>query len=220
MITEEDFVDFKCPYCMEMVSFPKGQRGAVRECPNCMESMIAPKDGEVGRTVPLPVDSPRLTLRRLASSDCQDLLGWNPETDEEQMLAWLDKDSGIRLTTADQTFFLAIELKETTKVIGYLGLRFTDAERVQATLEVSLDAKYEGTDYAVEAVDAWIGFCFVGLGLHRVSARCDATDAARRRLFEEAGMRREAEFVKDRLVEGEWVNSVWFGALEEEYERE
>ena len=37
------------------------------------------------------------------------------------------------------------------------------------------------------------------------------------RLLEKLGLRREGEFVKNRWVHGEWTNSIWYAALEEEY---
>ena len=75
MITEENFIDFKCPCCHEPVSFPKETAGFVQGCPSCNESLIVPDDGsEVGRPIPLPIATPRLVLRRLAAGDWKDLL--------------------------------------------------------------------------------------------------------------------------------------------------
>ena len=48
---------------------------------------------------------------------------------------------------------------------------------------------------------------------HRFSVEAPAC-----RLLENVGMRREAEFVKNqRTIEGDWVDTVWYAALEEEY---
>src|ERR1035441_6751594 len=75
MITEESFIDFKCPYCSEPVSFPRESTGFAQACPNCTQSLIVPGDGsEVGHQIPLPVATPKLVLRRLAGSDWKDLL--------------------------------------------------------------------------------------------------------------------------------------------------
>ena len=59
MITEESFIDFKCPHCGEPVSFPKENAGFAQACPNCTESLIVPDDGsEVGWEIPLPITTP------------------------------------------------------------------------------------------------------------------------------------------------------------------
>ncbi|HXT40361.1 MAG TPA: hypothetical protein VN887_10085 [Candidatus Angelobacter sp.] len=50
-ITEENFLDFNCPNCGELNSFPLDSVGLVRECPNCVEALIVP---EAGSQVPAP----------------------------------------------------------------------------------------------------------------------------------------------------------------------
>src|ERR1039457_3211455 len=75
MITEESFIDFKCPYCGDSVSFPRESAGLAQACPNCTQSVIVPDDGsEVGHQIPLHITTPRLLLRRLAGGDWRDLL--------------------------------------------------------------------------------------------------------------------------------------------------
>jgi RimJ/RimL family protein N-acetyltransferase len=69
----------------------------------------------------------------------------------------------------------------------------------------------------LEALDAVVGFCFAGIKLHRITATCDSRNAAARGLLEKLGLRREGEFVKDHLVDGEWANTLCFAALREEY---
>jgi RimJ/RimL family protein N-acetyltransferase len=229
MITEENFVDFKCPYCDQPVSFPHDSVGLVEECPNCMESLIVPEAGaELGRKIPLPITTNRLILRRFAAGDWQGVMelvadeeffGHTqglPWDSEEQVIHWLESDSHVRLTTPDQVFYLALTLREDGKLIGYAGLRFTG--RLQATLNLNLHRSHQHQGLALEAVDALLGFCFDGINLHRVTAGCDGRNLAACRLFENVGMRREGEFVKALPTpEGGWANSVWYAALEEEY---
>lgn len=229
MITEESFIDFKCPYCSEPVSFPRESAGFAQACPNCTQSLIVPDDGsEVGWQIPLPVTTARLVLRRLASPDWKDLLELASDeefglytgsvpSDEEGVLRWLDSDAHVKLTTPDQTLYLGVMLQEGSKLIGLLSMNFTDAERLQVTFSIGLHGKLEPQGFDLEAVVAFLTFCFEGLRLHRVSSWCDSSDTAACRLLEKAGLRREGEFVKNRRVQGGWTNSVWYAALEEEY---
>jgi len=231
MMTEESFIDFKCPHCGDTISFPHASAGMAQECPMCMEPVIVPDDDSgLGRELPIPIKSPRLILRRLTAGDWKDLmellsdeefrgytegLTWQADG-EEQVLHWLESDSVIKLTTPDQMFRLAIELQDSGKLIGYLGLRFSD--RLQATLRVNLHRSCHRKGFALEAVDALLGFCFEGIKLHRVTACRDSRNTAACRLFENVGMRREGEFVKDQpAAGGGWTNSVWYAALDEEY---
>jgi RimJ/RimL family protein N-acetyltransferase len=69
----------------------------------------------------------------------------------------------------------------------------------------------------LEALKLALNFCFQGLSLHRVTAECEATDAKKRQLFKDLGLRQEAEFVKHLYVNHEWQSAVSFAMLEEEY---
>ena len=229
MITEENFIDFKCPYCDEPVSFPKESAGFVQACPNCTQSLIVPDDGsEVGREIPLPITTPRLVLRRLAASDWKDLLELMSDEeffryqdgtplDEDGVLRWLESDAHVKLTTPDQAFFLGIQVQDGGKLIGYLSLSFTDPQRLQVTFSIGLNRNSHRQGFAQEAVEALLSFCFEGLKLHRVAGWCDSRNTAACRLLEKVGFRKEGEFVKNRWVHGEWTNSIWYAAFDDEY---
>ena len=229
MITEESFVDFKCPHCNEPVSFPQESAGFVQACPNCTESFIVPEDGsEVGKQIPLPIKTRRLVLRRLAAHDWKDLLELMSDEEffryrdgvpleEEGVLHWLESDVHVKLTTPEQALYLGIEVQNGGKLIGYLSLTFTDPQRLQVTFSVGLNRSFHRQGFALEAVEALLGFCFESLKLHRVAAWCDSRNTAGCRLMEKIGLRREGEFLKNRWRHGEWTNSVWFAALKEEY---
>jgi RimJ/RimL family protein N-acetyltransferase len=227
MIDEENFLDFKCPFCNEPLSFPDNTAGSLQECPNCMESLIVPEVGaKTGETPPLPITTPRLVLRRFVMNDWKrliELLGDEDflqyadvaDNEEEHVLGWLENDSMVKLTTPNQTFRLAIELQESHQLIGYLGFWFTKPRQVM--LNINLHREYRRQGLATEAVKALLAFCFWDISLHRVSASCDSRNTAACKLCESVGMRREGEFVKDEvLAEGGWANSVWYAILAEE----
>ncbi|MCX6929626.1 MAG: GNAT family N-acetyltransferase [Verrucomicrobia bacterium] len=229
MITEESFIDFKCPYCEELVSFPSESAGSLQACHNCTESLIVPGDGsEVGQRIPLPIKAPRIILRRLAAGDWRDLLELMSDEeffryqdgvplDEDGVLRWLESDAHVKLTTPEQTFFLGIEVQNGGKLIGYVSLTFTDPQRLQVAFSIGINRSFHRQGYALEALEAVLGFCFESLNLHRVAGWCDCRNVAGCGLMEKVGLRREGEFVKNRWVHGEWTNSVWYAALEEEY---
>ncbi len=218
MLSEESFLDFTCPHCHASVSFPQTDSGHLRLCPECTEMLIVPEQGgEKGVVVPIPIATPRLKLRRFAQDDWRDLLEFLEGATEEHVLHWLETDRHMKLTTPDQPFYLGLELQENKKLIGFLSLRFTDSERLQATLDLTLNPAYGQGDFGQEAVDALLGFCFKGIKLHRLTASCSATDTGKCQLFDAVGLRREGEFVKDRWENGGWINTVAFAALDEEY---
>ena len=60
--------------------------------------------------------------------------------------------------------------------------------------------------YAFEASQAMLRLGFQGLGLHRIAGRLDSRNTSSARLLERLGMRREAHFVENEHVKGEWVD--------------
>ena len=228
-MTEEDYIDFRCPFCDVAVSFPRTHAGTAQGCPECLESLVVPSaQGEPGQPLPLPIQTPRLVLRRLAAGDWKDLLELmadpelfqfleTPPLDEEGIVQWLESDRSVRLTQTGQFLHLGLELAEGAKLIGHLSLAYRDEAHQQLTLTGLLGRAHHCQGYGTEAVGAVLRFGFQGLGLHRVVASCDARNVAASRLFAKTGFRREGEFLKERKVRDEWISTVWFAILREEW---
>src|SRR5260221_7830264 len=231
MATDENFIDCKCPYCGEAVSFGDDVAGHAAECPNCTESLIVPREtSEFAGKIPLPIVTPRLILRRLVAADWKDILEFMSDErlfeydeivpqGEEQVQAWLEKQQYAKITAPNDWFNLGIELQPGRKVIGVLYLNFNERARLQSLVSIDLNQGFQGQGFDTEAMNALLEFCFDGIGLHRVTAWVDSRDAAKCGLFEKVGMRREGEVLKDRFVNAEWGNTVLYAMLEEEYRK-
>jgi RimJ/RimL family protein N-acetyltransferase len=228
----ENFIDCKCPYCGEAISFREDAAWGVEECPDCTEDLVVPGDGrETAGRIPIPITTPRLILRRLAATDCEDLVEFLSDAElfryvqespmgEKEVAEWLASDRRIKLTTPETTFCLAIELRPQGKVIGNVYLQSTDQYRSQTNVRVYVGRKFQRQGIATEALKAVLGVCFDGIALHRVSAWCDSRNIAACRLAEKAGLRREGELIKERFVNEEWINTVLYAFLNEEYRNE
>jgi RimJ/RimL family protein N-acetyltransferase/ribosomal protein S27E len=231
MLTEENFIDFKCPHCGDVVSFPQDCVGEVQACPICEEDLIAPAEGgEVGLKLPFPMAMSTVTLRRFHVEDWKDLMEVFGEEEllatsnghpmgEEDLVRWLESERTVKLTTPNQTFYLGIQCMEPQRLVGMVTLRFTDARRLQASVYVRVNPAFQRKGLATEALSSVLHFCFDTIHLHRVTASCDNQNIAAWRLFDTVGMRREGECVKDRMVNNEWVNTVFYALLREEYDR-
>lgn len=197
-----------------------------------MEALIVPETtSEVGRKIPIPITTPRLILRRPRAEDWKDLLELDSEglsvplrrrgneDDEQAIIQWLEHDSSVKLTTPDEPFYLGIEIQDGGKLIGLTQLAFTDAGRLQAWINIQVSPSYQRNGVATEATLALLDFCFNDLALHRVKAQCDSRDVAARGLCEKVGMRCEGESLKDRLINSEWVNTVWYARLDEDHRK-
>lgn len=229
MLSEDSFIDFKCPVCGEAAAFPQDQAGLIQSCPSCFESFIVPQPGgQAGLPIPIPIKTQRLTLRRFEPRDWKDLLEFMSDEelfrfmdahpmDEEAVLNWLERDRHVRITTEGQPLPLGIELQEAGKLVGFVALSFIDAERRQGAITPWVSRPYQRQGIGTEACEGLLSFCFEGIGLHRVTAATDPRNTPAVRLFEKLGLRQEGEFAQDRHFKGEWVNTRHYAALRTEY---
>jgi RimJ/RimL family protein N-acetyltransferase len=228
-MTEPTFIDFRCPYCEADLSFIDALAGTAQGCPQCSEMVVVPREStEVGGTLPLPINTQRLIMRRFQPGDWKDLLALmsseevlryvdSPLMDEAAVLHWLDTDRMARLMQPGQTTGLGVELRGQDKLIGYVSITCRDEAHRQTGFGVVMHPDFRG--HGSEAVGGLLSFGFRGIGLHRLNAASDRRDEAYRRMLEEAGLRCEGEFLKDRFVDGQWVDTVWYALLREEYEK-
>ena len=228
MATEPKFIDCACPHCGNSVSFLEDWGGMLQECPDCLENLVVPREGcKSAQKVPVPMMTPRLVLRRLEASDCGDLLDFLSDEElfrfegsvmgEEQIQRWLEADHLVKWTSPETVLPLGMVIQSTGRVIGVIYFQLNDDSRSQAIISVCVHRDFQKQGLATEALKAVCGFGFEGIGLHRIRASCDSRNVAACKLFEKSGMRREAEFVQDRIFNDEWVTSLWYAMLEAEY---
>ena len=164
------------------------------------------------------VEGPRIRLRFFEPRDWQDLLEFQFE-DEDEATGWILKNGTMRTGEMRGPFYLAVEGRETHKVVGTLGFRFLDATFNQAEISLESNTGSPLPGLELEAFEAALAFCFQEMNLHRVVSQCGASESERRKILGELGMRQEAEFVKHLYLDGEWMSTVWFAMLEEEYSK-
>jgi RimJ/RimL family protein N-acetyltransferase len=220
---EEDFFDFKCPYCGDVNSFPGSCKGTLQECVMCGEAIVVPEEGDAARKLPLPASTQRLIVRRFQADDAAAMVEL-VQRDETTTLAinetnvdqWIEQQRAGRFMRNQQGVCLAIELAEGGELAGYAWLYYMDAERHSAgfTLHITPPRRRQGL--GLEAMRAVMGVAFDGLCAQRVAVSCPSQSEAARGLVEKAGLRKEGEFVKSWFDGTAWVNVTWYALLKEE----
>lgn len=104
----------------------------------------------------------------------------------EKTLAW--QAEGPR-----REYSMAICLRSSGEHIGGISLTLDDA-RTSGELGWILRKDMWRNGYTTEAAHALMRFGFEQLGLHRITARCNADNTASYRVMEKLRMRREAHF--------------------------
>jgi RimJ/RimL family protein N-acetyltransferase len=227
-VDEQTYITFSCPKCGNSVEYMEDCAGSAQPCPFCGEDVIVPRSGDQGSSaLPLPIETPRLILRRLQLEDFSDVLEIlsdletfryeeRPPMDETEVKLWLERVAKDKLSDTSGQLTLGIVLRDNQKLIGVAWMRYVDSHRQQASLGIQMNNDFKRQGLGLEAFHGMLSFCLRDIGLHRVTATCDSRNAAAVRLFTKLGMRNEAECLRDRFIDGEWADSLWFAMTEDE----
>lgn len=167
-----------------------------------------------------PLSTPRLILRRFEPRDFDDLALivtdesvnrylYTEPRNRDEVTAVLERRLTQPEEVADENSLLvAVEHRETPRVIGDFMLRWREDEHRQGEIGGSLHPDFHGQGYASEVYAALLELAFTTYGLHRVVGKCDARNTASIRSLEKAGLVREAHFIENEFVKGEWTDEV------------
>jgi RimJ/RimL family protein N-acetyltransferase len=180
-------------------------------------------------TLPLPIETDRLTLRRYRQTDYDDLLKLQSNPDVTRFLLYDPKTPDeVRETLAGriatppmdadgQALTLAVELRETGQHLGEVTIFLVNTEHRLGEIGFVFHPDSHGHGYAAEASVELLRLGFETLGLHRIIGRLDARNTASAALLTRLGLRPEAHFVRNEFLKGEWTDELVFAILEEEW---
>jgi RimJ/RimL family protein N-acetyltransferase len=178
-----------------------------------------------------PIETERLRLRPFSEDDLDAVfsyqsrpdvvryLYWEPRTRQEVRGALATKIESRAIRSEGDVLALAVELKRTGQVIGDVILALTSDAHRTAELGYVIHPDHHGNGYAGEAGRVLLRLAFEDLRLHRVVAGLEARNTASARVLEKLGMRREAHFVENEFVKGEWQSAIEYAILAREWRR-
>jgi RimJ/RimL family protein N-acetyltransferase len=174
-----------------------------------------------------PIKTDRLVLRRFTESDLDALHAYHSLPEVARFLLW---EARTREESAQSLKFridhptiekegdgVVFAVEHDGELIGEVNLRWLSAEHGSGELGFIFDPRHHGHGYAREASVEVLRMGFEQMGLHRIIGRADARNTASAKLMERLGMRREAHFVKNEIVKGEWTDEVVYAMLAEEW---
>jgi RimJ/RimL family protein N-acetyltransferase len=176
--------------------------------------------------------TPRLTLRRFELDDLDDLALILANEEVNRYLYSEPRDRATTLevlqghlakpegTADDNQLVVAVELRDTKRVIGEFILRWTENEHRQGEIGGSLHPDFHRQGYSSEVYEELLVLAFTQYGLHRVVGRCDARNAASVRSLENVGLHQEAHLVENEFVKGEWTDEIVMAIRKDEWERQ
>ena len=176
-----------------------------------------------------PVRTERLNLRPHREDDLDDLAAFHSLPEVVRFVPWPVRDreqtrTALRaklgqdaLRAPGDWLVLAVELRETSTVVGEVLLKWVSEESRQGELGFALHAAYQRQGLAAEAARAVLALGFNELGLHRITATCIAGNDRSAQLLTRLGMRQEAAFVHSILFKGAWADQLLFALLDTEW---
>ncbi|GAB2927011.1 GNAT family protein [Micromonospora polyrhachis] len=176
-----------------------------------------------------PIATARLILRPFASADLDDVWAYQklPEVAHHMLWPARTRDQSERavdqMVTEDalagegDCLSLAVVWPDVGRVVGQVELVWLSQEHRQGELGYVFNPRYRGRGLATEAAAEMLRLGFGELDLHRIVGRCSAQNSASARLLERLGMRREAHFIHNVRLKGEWKEELVYAMLQQEW---
>lgn len=150
-------------------------------------------------------------------ADVARYLYWHPRT-EAEVRATLEKKVASRAIRSEgDVLAFAVVLKATNEVVADVVLQLISEEHRQGEIGFIVHPDHQGHGYATEASRALLQLAFEHLKLHRLAGHLEARNEASARVLEKLGMRREAHFIENEYVKGEWHSGLIFAILDREW---
>jgi RimJ/RimL family protein N-acetyltransferase len=176
-----------------------------------------------------PLQTERLVLRMPTMADVDPIYAFQSREDVCTFLLFSPRNrdsvevkvaesmTKTRLEKAGDYLQPTMERRDDGRVIGQMYLTIDSVDNQCIEIGWIMHPDYFGQGYATEAARALLGFSFRTLGAHRVIATLDPSNDASVRVCHRLGMRKEAHFLEDMLVKGEWADTGVYAILEREW---
>ncbi|MBT5144913.1 MAG: GNAT family N-acetyltransferase [Gemmatimonadetes bacterium] len=176
------------------------------------------------------IETERVIVRRMQDSDleayheidnhpghCQFLS--RPPHSMDQSRDFIATARDLPLGAEGHYLHVSVVLKQTDELIGNVCIKVESQTHGQGDVGWFLSSDHRGQGLATEACRAWIDFCFKELGLHRITARCDAKNTRSRAMMERLGMRREGDYKEIAFFDDVWHDQYCYAILDSEWTR-
>ncbi len=105
------------------------------------------------------------------------------------------------------------------QVVADISFHWVSAEQRTGEIGYMTNRRFQGQGYATEAARAILAWAFEEEGFHRIVGRIEPRNEASGRVLEKLGMRKEAHFVENEWIKGEWQSEAVYAILEREWQR-
>lgn len=176
-----------------------------------------------------PMHTERLLLRPFEGGDLHAL---HTMQSDEEVVRYLYHDvrslDDVRISLARKMGSVAISgegdgvtaavvLRDTGELVADVSVWLVSEGHEQAELGFVVHPAHQRRGYATEASRRMLEFAFTIMRVHRVIGRLEVRNAGSAGVLEKLGMRREAHFIENEWVKGEWQSEYVYALLAEEW---
>ena len=128
-------------------------------------------------------------------------------------------ESTLNTSKSDGTMELAVELKETKTVVGYIGLVGIYSQSKHAEIGYWVGKNYWNKGIATEAVKAMINYAFTELKLHSILAKHFENNLASGAVMKKCGMRYVGKIHEHEFRMGQYYTVMLYELLEKDFKK-
>ena len=114
-------------------------------------------------------------------------------------------------------YHLVVALRDSGRIIGSGRIGISNPANRGADIGYSFRRDEWGKGYGTESAVALLAFGFESLKMHRIMATTHPLNKASGRVLEKSGFRYEGRRREDKLVRGEWRDTLVFSILEQDW---
>ena len=171
----------------------------------------------------------RVVVRRFRPQDVAEFVAYRSDAEVARYQSWdapYPPEQGERFVagmmtahpdTPGEWFQFAVELRATRQLIGDCAATTRADDPGQCEIGFTIAPRYQGCGYATEAARLLVGYLFAR-GKHRITACCDARNAASAAVLERLAMRREGHLRQSTWAKGEWTDDLLYALLHDEWQ--
>ena len=175
------------------------------------------------------LDTERLTIRKLAESDANDIFEYAKNPNVAEFTTWNahknigDSKQFIEFVINEynignpQTW--GIVLKETNKLIGTIGFLAWNESINRVDFAYALSQNYWNKGLVSEAVKKVIGFGFEELKFNKITAHCVAENVTSEKVMQKIGMKYEGLFKQHEIKNGKLLNIKCYAIMLSEWKK-
>lgn len=169
------------------------------------------------------LETQRLILRKLKTSDLDDLCEYGFDPEVSKYVMWhrynsrTDGKTFITAVQASDGYFWAIEHKADCKMIGAINFIDLNTKHGRGELAYTLNRQYWNMGIMTEAAHAVMKFGFEKLLLNKITAGCVVANTGSSKVMEKLGMTHEGTFRNHLKKLDQYFDIAYYGILKSEY---